>query len=86
MTLSPKNKQKLLERFDNRPENLEVYLIREAAIVHALNGKWTRKFDHCVICHSREYRNASKGVCWKCYKHIRKPAKPKQEKHSKSDE
>jgi hypothetical protein len=61
--------------FDNRPENLEVYLRRETAIISALNGKWTRKFDQCVICHSRQYRNASKGVCWNCYKHIRKPGK-----------
>jgi hypothetical protein len=55
-------------RMDNRPKNLEIFLRSERSNTFwSLNGRWSKRFDQCIRCHSRKYQHHGKGLCKHCY-------------------
>ena len=44
----------------------------------ALEGKWSRNYDACIVCHQGDSPHASKGRCLRCYQRLKW-----QEKHAK---
>ena len=40
-------------------------------ITHRYNERWSKKYDRCVLCGSREHKHHSFGRCCKCFSHQR---------------
>lgn len=59
-------------RLDNRPENLDLFIDSERSVIFGLDGRWSRCFEQCISCGSRQSRHKGNGLCLKCYLKSRK--------------
>lgn len=54
-------------RTDNRIENLQILSNSEHCFIHMKLTKWSRNFEKCVSCGTKEIGHNAKGYCKKCY-------------------
>ena len=40
---------------------------KHTQVSHFLNGKWSKKFDKCIICKTTKQKHRSFGLCRTCY-------------------
>jgi hypothetical protein len=71
------------DTLDNRPENLKLLTPSEHSLIHAPErseglrksgnttklpeGRWSSKYEFCVLCHTTSVKHVSKGRCNNCY-------------------
>ena len=57
---------------DNRLENLEIISASDhQSLHHQIIGKWSKKYDCCIICQTTARRHLSFGQCTACYQRLK---------------
>jgi len=56
---------------DNSIENLILLDPKSHRNEHGLNGKWSLKYDSCIVCNSTSRKHLSHGQCTACYQRLR---------------
>lgn len=69
-------------RSDNSLSNLQVMTYQEHSLHHIpkKNGRWSIRFDKCVICQTTNFKHHARGACAACRR--KAPGKPTRKSRS----